>query len=239
MNQLKRFITLSLLLSLLTLSAFAEGAPASQFGFSGWPYRNQTTCKPCAQCGDAECNGSCAQSTPTPAAPTAKPAVPTATPAPGPTAQPTPTKQPSPTATPSTSGNVGDYTTLSVSAQEYSAWNLLNADRVANGLSALTLDEELCAIARVKSCDMKNNNYFAHVSPTYGSASEMLTYFGYAYKGVGENIAHHSTVEKSQAAFMSSSGHRANILGSHWTRVGVGVCYDDNGFVYVTQLFAR
>ena len=123
--------------------------------------------------------------------------------------------------------------------QEYSAWKLLNADREANGLPALPLDEELCAIARIKSCDMNTNNYFDHNSPTYGRASDMLRFFGYSYRGVGENIAHYGSIEKAEAGFMSSSGHRANILGSQWTKVGVGVCVDKNGFVYVTQLFAR
>ena len=54
-----------------------------------------------------------------------------------------------------------------------------------------------------------------------------------------ENIAHHATVIKSQAAFMSSDGHRRNILGKNWNRVGIGVWQDAQGYVYVTQLFAR
>ncbi|MBQ9299652.1 MAG: serine protease, partial [Clostridia bacterium] len=152
---------------------------------------------------------------------------------------PQPTRAPAATAQPTASGNVGDYTTLSVSAQELSAWKLINADREANGLPALPLDEELCAMARIKSCDMNQNHYFDHNSPTYGRAADMLKFFGYSYRGVGENIAHYGTIEKAEAGFMSSSGHRANILGSQWTKVGVGVCVDSNGFVYVTQIFVR
>ena len=86
---------------------------------------------------------------------------------------------------------------------------------------------------------MNDNHYFAHTSPTLGSASEMLKNHGYAFASVGENIAHHATVEKAQAAFMSSTGHRNNILGTQWTKVGVGVWKDAQGFVYVTQLFVR
>lgn len=86
---------------------------------------------------------------------------------------------------------------------------------------------------------MHENGYFAHTSPTYGSASDMLKAFGYSFTSVGENIAHHATVEKAQAAFMSSSGHRRNILGSQWSKVGIGVWTDSQGFVYVTQLFVR
>ena len=123
--------------------------------------------------------------------------------------------------------------------QEQKLLNLLNHDRAANGLPALTLDSELSRIARMKSCDMKQSGYFAHESPTYGNAASMLTRFGYSFAGVGENIAHHASVEKAEAAFMSSTGHRANILGSQWTKVGIGICIDNNGFVYVTQLLVR
>lgn len=149
------------------------------------------------------------------------------------------TKKPAPTPVPDLSQSMGDYTTDFRYTQEQKAWNLLNQDRIRQGLSPLPLDSTLSSIARLKSKDMYENGYFAHQSPTYGSAGDMLHTFGYAYAGVGENIAHHATVEKSQAAFMSSSGHRRNILGSQWKKVGIGVWTDAQGFVYVTQLFVR
>ncbi|MEG0048042.1 MAG: CAP domain-containing protein [Clostridia bacterium] len=175
-------------------------------------------------------------------APTAKPtSSPVVTPTK--TAAPTATKVPEitvkPTVTPPTPSTDDDYTTGSIAAQEENAFLLLNSDRTSNGRTALALDPELSRLARLKSCDMSANNYFAHTSPTLGSASEMLRNNGYAFTSVGENIAHHATVEKSQAAFMSSAGHRQNILGTQWSRVGVGVCHDKQGFVYVTQLFVR
>ena len=123
--------------------------------------------------------------------------------------------------------------------QEQKLLNLLNEDRARNGLPPLTLDPELSRLAQLKSSDMNSNHYFAHESPTYGNASQMLSAFGYDYQGVGENIAHHANVEKAEAAFMSSDGHRSNILGSQWDKVGIGIAYDANGNVYVTQLFAR
>ncbi|MGN0996757.1 MAG: CAP domain-containing protein [Candidatus Ventricola sp.] len=134
---------------------------------------------------------------------------------------------------------VAHYTSASVSAQEQTAGNLLNNDRVSYGLPPLALDAELCRIARIKSQDMRDNQYFAHTSPTYGSVRDMLTRFGYAYEAAGENIAHHATVDKAQAAFLSSPGHRRNILSSAYTRFGVGVAVDKSGFVYLTQIFCR
>ena len=55
----------------------------------------------------------------------------------------------------------------------------------------------------------------------------------------GENIAHHATVEKAQAALISSPGHRRNILSRGYTKVGIGVALDENGYVYLTQIFCR
>ena len=274
----------------MAFAAFADGASASQFGFSGWPYRQETDCTPW----QTVCPTATSEpvSTPKPAATVQPPVIPseptrcpiqepTLTPESAPTAAPTqapvispvqtpeataapaetpaptsvptkkPTQQPVPTvaetpeptrnpviATPSPStGN--DYTTGSITAQEENAFLLLNQDRAANGRSALTLDPSLCALARLKSQDMNANHYFAHTSPTLGSAAEMLRNHGYAFTSVGENIAHHATVAKAQAAFMSSTGHRTNILGSQWTKVGIGVCSDSQGYVYVTQLFVR
>ena len=116
--------------------------------------------------------------------------------------------------------------------------NLLNQDRARSGLSALTIDPELCRIARIKSADMRDNRYFAHESPTFGRVGDMLRRFGYSFRSAGENIAHHANVDKAQAAFMSSDGHRANILGS-WTKVGVGIVEDAQGYIYATQIFAK
>lgn len=225
--------------------AFAE-APASQFGFEGWPYRNESVCV-------SPTSTPVSTTSPTPSA-TQAPTVTTSpdengdcsdestTLPPSATTQPTtlPTQVPTATAVPTRVPSMDeDYTTDALSMQEQNAWNLLNADRAANGLSALPLDAELSAIARKKSEDMRDQGYFSHTSPTYGKPADMLTAFGYAFTSVGENIAHHATVEKAQAAFLSSSGHRQNMMSSSWTKVGIGVCFDANGFVYVTQLFVR
>ena len=132
-----------------------------------------------------------------------------------------------------------DYTTHSLIVQEEIVLNLLNQDRISAGLPPLAHDPALSAIARMKSRDMVDGNYFAHESPTWGKARDMLTRLGYAFRACGENIARHASVQKAHAAFMTSEGHRRNILSPHWEKVGVGVVFDRNGYPYVTQLFAR
>lgn len=242
----KRTALLVLAAMLVTEGAALAEAPVSQFGSHGWPYRNESNCTlPTAE----------PTSTTFPDVDATAAPVPTTLPGendncedtdatlpPEATTQPTaaPTQAPAPTAAPTEAPSMDeDYTTDGLSMQEQNAWNLLNADRAANGLSALPLDPALSAIARAKSEDMRDQGYFSHTSPTYGKPADMLTAFGYAFTSVGENIAHHATVEKAQAAFLSSSSHRQNMMSSAWTKVGIGVCYDANGFVYVTQLFVR
>ena len=131
------------------------------------------------------------------------------------------------------------YTSASLPAQEQEAGNLLNNDRGRYNLPALAIDPELSRIARIKSQDMLQRGYFAHTSPVYGDVRAMLTHFGYGYTAASENIARHSTVEKAQAAFLSSPAHRRNVLSTAYTKVGIGVAVAPAGYVYVTQIFCR
>lgn len=84
---------------------------------------------------------------------------------------------------------------------------------------------------------MKDNNYFSHTSPVYGSPFQMIKNFGISYKSAGENIAKgQSTPQAVVNAWMNSSGHRANILNSSYNKIGVG--YVASG-KYWTQMFIR
>ena len=112
---------------------------------------------------------------------------------------------------------------------------LVNEIRVQNGLSPLTADWELSRVARYKSQDMKDNNYFSHNSPVYGSPFTMMKNFGISYRSAAENIAKgQRTPQAVVNGWMNSSGHRANILNATYKKIGVG--YVPNGN-YWTQMF--
>lgn len=114
---------------------------------------------------------------------------------------------------------------------------LVNEQRVKNGLNKLKADWELSRVARFKSQDMKDNNYFSHTSPIYGTPFEMIKNFGISYKSAGENIAKgQATPQAVVNAWMNSSGHRANILNSTYTKIGVGYVAEGR---YWTQMFIR
>ena len=104
-----------------------------------------------------------------------------------------------------------------------------------NGLNKLTLNSELSDVARLKSQDMKDNHYFSHTSPTYGSPYDMMTKYGIKYTFAGENLARgQKTPEEVVSAWMNSPGHRKNILSARYTQIGVGYVADGN---YWTQHF--
>lgn len=129
-------------------------------------------------------------------------------------------------------------TNTTVSSYEQEVVELVNVERQKAGLPALTLDAEISNIARLKSKDMADNNYFGHQSPTYGSAGNMLSQFGIDWSAWGENIASgQRTPEAVVTAWMNSSGHRANILSSNFSRIGVGYVTNSNGTPYWTQIF--
>ena len=122
-----------------------------------------------------------------------------------------------------------------VSDYEEEVVELVNEIRKEYDLSPLKLNTELSAVARTKSADMREKGYFSHTSPTYGSPFDMMKSFGIKYKTAGENIAMgYKTPQAVVDGWMNSKGHRANILNSSFTEIGVG--YVENGN-YWTQMF--
>lgn len=123
----------------------------------------------------------------------------------------------------------------SVQSYEQEAARLVNVERAKAGLAPLTLNWELSRVARYKSQDMKDNRYFAHNSPTYGTPFQMIRSFGLSYRTAGENIAMgYATPAAVMNGWMNSSGHRANILNASYTQIGVGYVAEGN---YWTQQF--
>ncbi|WP_419954148.1 SafA/ExsA family spore coat assembly protein [Neobacillus niacini] len=115
---------------------------------------------------------------------------------------------------------------------------LTNQERAKNGLRALTPDWELSRVARYKSIDMRDKNYFSHDSPTYGSPFTMMKNFGISYRSAGENIAAgQTTAQEVVRAWMNSPGHRANILSGNYTHIGVGYAKGGSQRHYWTQMF--
>jgi uncharacterized YkwD family protein len=127
-----------------------------------------------------------------------------------------------------------------VKSVENEVIKLVNAERSKKGLPALKANWELSRVARMKSQDMINKNYFAHQSPTYGSPFDMMETFGIRFSSAGENIAKgQQSASQVMNAWMNSPGHRSNILSSSYSEIGVGLATSKNGTKYWTQMFIR
>lgn len=120
-------------------------------------------------------------------------------------------------------------------AAEGTLWQLLNGARANNGLAPLQSHGTLVSLARWRSSDMIQRNYFSHDIP--GSGCQIYCYFdsnGIAYSLGGENIAWNNgqpddySPVAAHEGFMNSAGHRANILNGAWTHGGVGAAAADN-----------
>lgn len=122
---------------------------------------------------------------------------------------------------------------------------LTNVERAKVGAPELQILPELMDCAQAKSQDMVDNDYFEHISPTYGWASTMIRSFVPQATGdVNENI--HSIgpwwsnpAQHMFDGWMNSPGHRANLLDPKWTHIGVGIAMDAGGGYYGTQQFVQ
>lgn len=115
------------------------------------------------------------------------------------------------------------------SASEQELLALTNQARASAGRPALKWDAELASIARYRSQDMIERDYFDHTIKGSGQKVwDVMDARGYCYELAGENIGWNQYWPDEQAtaeiqkSFMGSPGHRSNILGSDWDVVGIG-----------------
>lgn len=146
-----------------------------------------------------------------------------------------PQLQPEPEPQPQPPAKIPGVPQLSVQEQNMVA--LINQERNKAGLTALSADNELSRVARIKSEDMIEQDYFSHQSPTYGSPFEMMKKFAIQYRAAAENIACNQNVQDAHQALMESPGHRENILNGNYSHVGVGIVNGGMCGKMFTQMF--
>lgn len=115
--------------------------------------------------------------------------------------------------------------------------------------ASLTWHDDLAAVARQHSADMVKRQYIAHITPEGVTVAQRIRRHGISYLACGENIgvvygdAAHSErgAYDIHNAFMkqprSVTNHRGNLLNPIWTHVGIGVAYNPDGALVVTQNF--
>lgn len=105
----------------------------------------------------------------------------------------------------------------------------------------LAMSTPLTAAASVQSLDMAARGSLGHEGSDGSEVAERVTRTGYAWQGVGENIAAgQRDAEAAVASWLESPGHCATLMEPRFTETGVAFALapGKNPPVYWTQVFA-
>jgi hypothetical protein len=107
--------------------------------------------------------------------------------------------------------------------------------------SELKVNALLVQAAQAKANDMASKGYFSHVTPEGKTPWEWIKEAGYSYVYAGENLAVNFTEsEDVNNAWLNSPGHRANIVNTKFTEIGIATAegmYNGRKATYVVQMF--
>jgi uncharacterized protein YkwD len=123
---------------------------------------------------------------------------------------------------------------------------LLNQERTSRGLTSLTENAKLRGSATSHNNNMVQSRFFEHNSPGGSTMVSRIRKAGYMRNAsswaVGENLAWGtgplSTAAETQAAWMRSPGHRANIMRARYREVGIAIALGVPVTLSVAQLGA-
>lgn len=175
-----------------------------------------------------------------PSTPIVRPSFPVIKPNDKPSIKPEVTPETKPEVKPEQKPEVNESNFIATVEQEI--FQIVNKERAANGLPALSYNNTMQKYARIKSKDMGDNNYFSHEDLNGNLITVQMKADGVSYRAWGENIAwmtnRSGLAQQFMTNWMNSSGHRANILSNNFSSIGIGV-YKIGNKIYATQEFYR
>jgi uncharacterized protein YkwD len=119
---------------------------------------------------------------------------------------------------------------------------LVNRDRTKQGLWPLRMDRRLTEVARAYSQEMAETRLVGHQSPRSGNAGDRLERARVNVMFVGENVGLAYSAASAHRNFMSSPGHRGNVVDPRMTTIGIGVVRGHPETLaiplYITEIFA-
>ncbi|SEL01058.1 CAP domain-containing protein [Nonomuraea pusilla] len=124
--------------------------------------------------------------------------------------------------------------------EENEVVRLTNEERAKGGCKPLKHDPRLREAAYGHSADMAARGYFDHTSQDGRDVMDRIRAAGFTGGSAwAENIAMgQPTPAAVVKGWMTSTGHRANIMNCSYTLIGVGAAKDAKGQIYWTQDFA-
>ena len=118
---------------------------------------------------------------------------------------------------------------------------LVNVERERAGLSSVSHNQTLEDQATQYACELIHYDFFDHENPVTGtSLGDRAEDFEYDYYMIGENLAAGQPAPaQAMSDWMSSEGHRENILNAQFTELGVGVRTGGRFNTYWVQEFGQ
>ncbi len=117
--------------------------------------------------------------------------------------------------------------------ESYKVLEMVNKERAANGLSAITMDEDFLEKAVQRSAEI--SLYYEHERPDGSDLSSLVEGLIGSF---GENIAYgFNSAEEVMSKWMTSTDHKANILKSNYKSMGIACFTAADGTKFWVQLF--
>ncbi len=105
----------------------------------------------------------------------------------------------------------------------------INKARKDHGLPPFKRLGSLEQIAQSHAAEMSRLHYAAHRSPTTGMVTDRANKAGILWQRIGENVALNQSSLAAHISLMESPAHRANVLNAHFTHLGIGLVFADDG----------
>jgi len=141
------------------------------------------------------------------------------------------------------STSVSSKPTAELNDYENAVAAYINDYRVANGLNAIAYEPTLTYVAKYRSQDLIDRNYWSHYTPEGTTVFNLFKADGVKYKIGGENLgqatpADIGTPEAFMNAWENSPSHNANMLRQGYNYIGVGMVESGDRIV-VTTVFTN
>lgn len=123
--------------------------------------------------------------------------------------------------------------------QERRLFAMVNDTRLRAGLKPFLWDDKLADLARLHSADMLVRGFFSHTTPDGKTAMQRAASMdGLRFRAIGENLAFAKDLSAAHSGLLASPGHRANILSSVFSRIGIGIESVPGRGLMISQEFA-
>lgn len=121
-------------------------------------------------------------------------------------------------------------------------FDLINAERRRQGLPALVYNVQLDRMAKIQAANMARLHKLAHTLPEsqLPTLGDRARFVGYPFGRMAENVAQgYPNAETVVQGWMTSSGHRHNVLDADVLETGIGIARAPGGGLYFCQVFGR